>query len=243
MLTQYLTDTQNLLQNPGAPSTLYSTTSLTRWINIARGQIAGDGECVRYNASLATVIGIQSYAFSALNTGTSSVNGIQGPLNCRQILRTVTGGKTSLNNWPWEWFNQYYVAVLNVANAAPTDWAQYGQGVNGSLYFYPTPDAIYSLTIDTLCYPIALTDDATVDAIPYPWTDCVPYFAAYLALLSAQASARTAEADRMYARYEEFKQRARRISTSAVLPYQYEQSGMRTPPSPGGLVSTNRGGQ
>ena len=37
----------NLLQLPAAPTALYDLTSVDRWINIARGQVAGEGECIR----------------------------------------------------------------------------------------------------------------------------------------------------------------------------------------------------
>ena len=41
MLDAYLTQTENLLQSPGSPQALYSTTNLTLWINTARSQLAG----------------------------------------------------------------------------------------------------------------------------------------------------------------------------------------------------------
>lgn len=243
-LTAYLAQTRALLQLPGTDSTsLYMDADLTRWINLARGQLAGDSESVRLQATLATVNGTQIYAFTAFNTGTSATNGIQGVLNARMILRAVTGGKAILNAWPWEWFNQYYNTVIGLANAAPTDWAQYGQGVGGSIYLSPIPNAVYTLTIDTVCYPIPLVLDATVEAIPYPWTDCVPYFASYLALMSAQMEARSADADRMLRLYGEFKQRARQYSTPAVLPYQYEQSGVHAPVPAGGIAGVTKGAQ
>lgn len=244
-LAAYLTQTRSLLQLPGSDSTsLYTDADLTRWINSARGQLAGDSESVRLQATLPTVNGTQVYRFSTFNTGASATNGIQGIFNARMILRTVTGGKAILNAWPWEWFNQYYNTAINLANGPPTDWAQYGQGVGGSIYLSPTPDAVYALTIDTVCYPIPLTDDTTVEAIPYPWTDCVPYFAAYLALLSAQMGARYADAIQQFKMYEEFKQRARMYSTPTVLPYQYEQSGTRVPIPAGGVAGvTPKGGQ
>ena len=37
MLTAYETSLQNLLQLPGASTTLYSTANLDSWINTARG--------------------------------------------------------------------------------------------------------------------------------------------------------------------------------------------------------------
>lgn len=242
-LAAYLIQTRSLLQLPGSDSTsLYTDADLTRWINSARGQLAGDSESVRLQATLPTVNGTQVYAFSAFNTGTSSVNGIQGVFNARMILRGVIGGNVMLNAWPWEWFNQYYNTLVSVG--APTDWAQYGQGAGGSIYLSPVPTTVYTLTIDTVCYPIPLVDDTTVEAIPYPWTDCVPYFAAYLALLSAQMGARSADAIDKFKMYEEFKQRARMYSTPTVLPYQYEQSGTRVPIPAGGVAGiTPKGAQ
>lgn len=243
-LTAYLAQTRSLLQLPGDASTsLYTDADLTRWINLARGQLAGDSESVRLQATLPTVNGTQTYAFSAFNTGTSSVNGIQGVLNARMILRAVSGGRTILNAWPWEWFNQYYNTAINLANGPPVNWAQYGQGVGGSIYLSPIPDTVYTLTIDTVCYPIPLVVDGTVEAIPYPWTDCVPYFAAYLALLSAQMEARSSDAERCLRLYGEFKQRARQYSTSTVLPYQYEQSGIHAPIPAGGIAGVSKGAQ
>ena len=39
---------------------------------------------------------------------------------------------------------------------------------------------------DAYCNPIPLVTDATVEAIPDPFTQCVKYYAAYLAYLNAQ---------------------------------------------------------
>lgn len=68
----------------------------------------------------------------------------------------------------------------------PTVCSQYGQGGNGSLYYYPQPQQTYQTEWDAFCLPINLVDDTTPEAIPLPWSDAVPYFAAYLALLEMQ---------------------------------------------------------
>jgi hypothetical protein len=235
LLTAYLTQTARLLQNPGAPTSLYATGDLTSWINTARGQLAGDGECVRAYATLVVTNNTQSYNFSSIS---SLGTGVQGVLNVRMITLQVTGGKVMLNSWPWEYFNQYFISQVGAANATPTDWAQFAQGTTGSLFFSPTPNASLTANLDCVCYPIPLVDDTTVEAIPYPWTDAVPYFAAYLALLSSQTSSRQAEALRMMEMYNEFKDRARRYSTPTVMPYQYEQSGIKMPVFPGGVQAS-----
>jgi len=65
----------------------------------------------------------------------------------------------------------------------PTIGSQFGQGTNGSLYLYPIAGQAYQLECDCFCLPSALAADADPELIPMPWTDAVPYFAAYLALL------------------------------------------------------------
>lgn len=84
----------------------------------------------------------------------------------------------------------------------PTFGAQFGRGTDGSFYLYPPPSQTYQLEFDCICYPQNLTTDNSVEAIPDPWSDAVPYYAAHLAMISFQNwnSARAFEAkfdDRM----------------------------------------------
>lgn len=58
--------------------------------------------------------------------------------------------------------------------------AQYGQGTSGSLYLYPIASQPYQQEWDCFCLPQDLTDNGSVEAIPMPWTDAVPYMAASL---------------------------------------------------------------
>lgn len=223
MLNAYIAATQNLLQNPGAPTTLYSTANLTTYINTARGQLAGDAQCIRVVASLALTINVPNYLFSAITV--SGTSGVSAVLNVRQISCSASTPPI-LNPWPWEYFYQYFVAT-GLASGQPSDWAQYGPGTLGSFYLSPSPNSTPTIFLDTVCTPINLVDDTTPEAIPYPWTDAVPYFAAYLALMSAQTTTRTEYAMRMLQLYNEFKDRARRYSTPDVLPLQYEQTPSR----------------
>ncbi len=86
-------------------------------------------------------------------------------------------------------FTEYQAYVRNYPfqyQFVPTIWSQYGQGVGGSAYFYPIPSQTYQMEWDCFCVPQDLTDDFSVEAIPQPWTDVVPYFAAHLAYLELQ---------------------------------------------------------
>jgi hypothetical protein len=60
-----------------------------------------------------------------------------------------------------------------------------------------------------------LASDATIEAIPYPWTEAVPFYAAWLALMTVQ---RQADADKMMVRYMELMSRARQETTPTFLP-------------------------
>ncbi len=224
MLTSYQNRTALLLQNPKAPTPLYSAADLTTYINVARGQLAGDSEAIRDYSTLALTASTRSYPFSAIATQASG-SIVQGVLNVRTAWVVVGSGQVELTPRPFEWFSLYNLNNPVPPVGRPDTWSQFAQGVLGSIFVDPLPDTGYTLRLDTVCYPVDMVDDTTPEAIPYPWTDAVPFFAAYYALLSSQNATRQADADRMMARYSEFTSRARRTSNASVLPMTYEQSG------------------
>jgi len=222
MLNTYILQTQQLLQNPAAPVALYSTADLTTYINRARQQLAGEAQCVRVYSTMPTVAGVERYQFGAINVPVS----VEGVFNIRTMWsRPSVGEQRWLQPRPFEWFSLY---VLNrqvaLPPGIPTQWAQYSQGEIGSFFVDPVPNSVVNLVMDTACIPIELQDDNDPEVIPFPFTDAVPFFAAYYALLSAQAPARQADAERMMQRYQEFLERARRISTPEILPFQNPQT-------------------
>ena len=83
-------------------------------------------------------------------------------------------------------------------------------GFQGSFYIGPSPDQVVNLQVDGFWMPIALTDDTTFDAIPYPWTDAVQFYALFLAYTESQ---RKSDADAAFSTYEQFMQRSRGIVT------------------------------
>lgn len=68
----------------------------------------------------------------------------------------------------------------------PMVYSQFGQGTEGSLYFYPYPSQILQVEYDCLCLPSDLTTDGSYEAIPDMWRDAVKYFAANLAYTEIQ---------------------------------------------------------
>ena len=296
-LNAYIQQTQRLLNNP--TSTLYSVSDLTNYINLARGQIAGEGQCVRVlppisspimaitvNSSGAGYPSNTSITISAPDSpagygsypngqqATASVTVAGGAITGASIIvpgsgyyqpqvfisgngtganitvttnvvQTQTGQEVypfsavnpliatsgsgissilAVNSVNFLWatfrytlmvysFSKYQALVRNYTAGGyqfiPAVVAQYGQGVNGSLYMYPVPNTAYQVEWDCYCLPINLATDSDPEAIPYPWTDVVPFHAAYLAYLGAQ---RQSDASFYWNERNKYMQRARAMS-------------------------------
>ena len=252
MLNTYLTATRSLLQLPGSNSnSLYSDADLTRFINVARGQVAGEGECIWLHGTIPTVVNQDAYRFQDINVGVPATTGIQGVIKISSLHYVVGAGQLWLTPRAWPWFSLYNRNNATPVPGPPKEWAQYGQGAapsgvtntqanGGSFYVSPIPDDVYTLNCNSVCYPQALALDSDVEAIPYFWTDAVPFFAAYFALMSAQTNARMADAANMYkGHYGEFMDRARKQSNPDVLRHQYRQSG---DPAQGPKMGISKGG-
>lgn len=220
-LTDYLNRTKLQLQNPaGAASKLFTDTDLTTYINLARSQLSGEGECIRNFATLPAPTGTRTLNFSSIVLAVPTA-GILDVFNVRQTLVQLGGGLLILTVRPFPWFVQYHMNKIVPTPALPTDWSQYGQGIGGSIYLDPVPDQDYVLNVDCVCQPVDLVDDTTVEAIPYPWTDVVPFYAAWYALTSAN---RQTDADKMMERVQLYMSKARTISTSEVVPGSFLQA-------------------
>ena len=313
-LTAYQQQTQRLLHDPNALA--YPIADITTYINLARNQIALEGECCRvllsggmitslsittpgsgYSGTATVSItgqGAQAFASATLAGGSVasvtllsggwgyipasstvvSVTGSTGGSNASvsatidNSATTVTGQETvqfsTLNNvfstWNtgafsgnpnpviglssvlkvfsvacnqagtykpmltqkiWNEFQAYLRIYSNTQQNYPLYWSQYLYGVQGSIYLFPWPAQPLQLDIDVCASPITLVTDSTVEAIPYPWTDAIPYYSAYLAY---ENSSRKEDADRMFKMYKMFMMRARAFSETPFMPdyYGYE---------------------
>lgn len=249
MLNNYMQQVQRLVHD--VKQDLFDPADLVAYINVSRGQIAADGACIRYLATVTTTSASRSYNFSSLSTGTASVTGITGVINVRSVLYASGTGFKWVIPRPWAWFQFYSMSNTAPASGAPATWAQFGQGAagtgtgsgaTGSFYLDPIPDAVYTLTCDSACYPQTLSVDSDVEAIPYLWTDAVPYFAAYLALLTSDRKEYQDKAMRMFDLYKLFTMRARGAATPLVNRYLYEQSSDMPLPNLSSMSAMPEGG-
>lgn len=78
---------------------------------------------------------------------------------------------------PWTQFNAELRFWQNYIGR-PIAFSIFGQG---QIYISPVPDQVYTIDLDTVILPAALTNLAATDVINDPYTAPVKYYAAYLA--------------------------------------------------------------
>ena len=252
MLSQYLQITQQMLGDIKGQA--FNPGFLKNYINIMRGKLAGQSACIRAYGTINTVIGQQSYSFSSL---IFAVGGVQGALNLRRLMYLVGSGAKWVTPRSWEWFELYELNNPVPTSGSPITWAQHHQGSasigditgegagtinSGSFWVSPIPDFVYTLQFDCECYPIALNSDSDVEAIPYQWTDAIPYGAAWMALLATGIPERKADADKFFSYFQQYAQMARDAANPDILKYQYARQPNVTLPNQLGM-NLPRGGQ
>lgn len=132
-----------------------------------------------------TVSGQEVYKFSAVNTIAQQTSGVASILGVQSVAVYWGSWKPVLNRTTWTRFQASFRA-WSYSTGQPSVFANYGRGLNGSIYIYPIPSGSFGMDWDCYCLPVALVDDTTFEAIPGMWTDAVPYYAAYLYYLNAQ---------------------------------------------------------
>lgn len=164
---------------------------------------------------LSTVPGLETYRYG---TNVRTAMGIQDVIQVKGVAVNwggVSGSSlVTLEQWSftkYQAFLGYYGVNLG---GNPAVWCSYQNTVK----MRPVPSSVWPMQLDTVCTPIALASDTDVEAIPYPYTDSVKYYAAYLALMNSQ---RPQDADRMEALYNKTMNEARSFTQRTFVPYIY----------------------
>jgi hypothetical protein len=128
--------------------------------------------------------GQEVYPFSAVNL--SAFPGLRAVYMVKSVSILYANFRYSLPVYAFSTYQAMIRQYALVYRYVPFFAAQYGQGTQGNFYLFPIPSQSYQLEWDCFCLPIDLLDDTTVEAIPDPWTDAVPYFAVALAYQQLQ---------------------------------------------------------
>lgn len=201
MLSTYITDTQNLLNDNAGQ--FFPIPTLTNFINKSRRRIAAVSGCIRcVPPGVYTFPRQEVYPFAdwlALVQGV--VPQAQSILACRSVAIGIGGrwtndGKLVGVGWKPVWkrivwtdfqarFRIYSNTFIGTISE-PGWWAQFNEGPNGSIYLAPIPGTQSPMEVDLTIVPAPLLTDDDADPICYPWSDAVPYWAAVLCLLMQQ---------------------------------------------------------
>lgn len=164
-----------------------------------------------------TVANQEVYQFSAVNPLAQLTSGVESVLWISSVAVSWGALKPVLDQWNWDDL-QAKVRAYPIVSGQPAMWAQLGQGEGGSIYLQPVPTTTLPMEWNCVCTPIDLATDSDPEAIPYPWTDAVPYYAAYVGFMSAR---RPEEAKGMWGEFEARMKRARTFSESSLVPSFY----------------------
>jgi len=173
-LSDYITECRRLLHD--ATGNFYTDLELTDYINAARQRVVRDTGCLRSLQASSVVQGQEVISTSAIPGGSNTldiigINLIWG--NTRIYLRYL----------PWTQFNAELRYWQNY-QGRPVAFSMYGQS---SIYIGPIPDQTYSIELDTIVMPTALSTAYPTETIPDPYTTPVAFYACHKAKYKEQA--------------------------------------------------------
>ena len=166
MLTQYLVDVADLLRDSNYLFNSQST--LTRYINLARTQVAVQTGCIRVliagqapygNAavpgtlipgaaqpgmpavqSFTTIAGVEKYSYGyALPYLTACNAGVSGICDVIDVAVSWGGNRPSLNWIDWESLQAYARSYNFNVTSYPFCWSSNGSGTKGQVWLFPVP--------------------------------------------------------------------------------------------------------
>ncbi len=158
--------------------------------------------------------GQESYAFSDIDT--SMFPGVGAVYAVHSVSVIYSNYRYSL---PCYSFSTYQAMIRQYPfqyQYVPTFCAQFGQGTDGSFFMYPLPSQQYQIEFDCFCLPQDLLTNDSDEALPQPWQDAVPYFAAALAFEELQnynvAKYYHDQYDKMALRYSQYARPGRVVN-------------------------------
>ena len=142
---------------------------------------AGSGASVTFSVSPINVLvqGQEVYRFEDVDV--STFPGVDSVYMVKSVSVIFANTRYVL---PCYAFSVYQAMIRNYPVGfynIPAVMSQYGQGEDGSFYVYPPPAQTLQTEWDCFCLPQDLVTNDSIEAIPQPWQDPIPYFAAHLA--------------------------------------------------------------
>ena len=174
VLSDYITECRRLLHD--ANGNFYSDSELTDYINAGRTRLVRDTGCLRTYQTSTVAANQEIILTSSLPNGTNTLDIIN--------LNLIWGNtRIALQYMAFTDFNsrlRYYQNYIG----RPIAYSMYGQT---SIYLGPVPDQTYTIELDTIVLPTALTTASPTETLPVPYTTPVAFYACYKAKHKEQA--------------------------------------------------------
>ena len=173
-----------------------------------------------------TIPAQETYTFQSFNNLLlGSATGAASILTIQSIAISWGSMKPMLNYFEWGAFQAYLRSYNIGAQGFPRVWSRYGRGTTGSFQLWPIPTQAAQMDLDCICLPqdLDLQSEAGLEAIPYPYTNAVPYKAAELAVMG-EPDLRDL-ADTFVKRYESRMLSAAATSSPVMVPNYYAPAG------------------
>lgn len=155
--------------------------------------IPGAGTPGASSTTFNTIPGVEKYSFSFGNAYARAQNQhIKGIGDVNQVTVNWGGSSPSsgiqpaLDWMPWEDLNAYCRSYSVGVTSYPFVWSTYGDGERGQVWLFPIPTNALSMQWDCFCVPKDLTENYDYEALPAPYSEFVPFYAAHLAYLGSQ---------------------------------------------------------
>lgn len=156
-------------------------------VTVSGGGGTGATCVVTLTTFISTLPGQETYAFSSFNSAVQVANPAALEVIGIQSISVAWGSlKPTLDYKSWTEFQANYRSYNYGNQNYPSLWSQYGRGQGATVYLWTIPSSYNAMDVDCYCTPIALVNDSTTDAIPDPFSEAVPYYAAALAYANAQ---------------------------------------------------------
>ena len=130
------------------------------------------------------LLGQEVYSFADMPLG--NFPGVGSILAIKSVSIIFSNLRYSLCYYPFTTYQALIRQYPFQYKYTPSFFSQFGQGAGGSLYVYAPPMQTLQMEIDCICLPSDLMTDTDPEVIPLPWTDAVPYFAAFQCYMQMQ---------------------------------------------------------
>lgn len=162
-----------------------------------------------------TVVGQEVYPYPS-NVLLSA--GIQNVIQVKSVAVNWGGVNGSSKPMLEQWSFTKYQAFLGYygpnLQGNPAVWTSY----QNSVAMRPVPSSVWPIQLDAICSVVDLVDDTSVEALPFPYTDSVKYYAAYLAYMNSQ---NPEPSKAMLTLYNQTMNEARSFTQRTFVPYVY----------------------